>query len=149
MPRFWPRTKRHSKGRRCLVFFLFDLAGQAFEGYVSLQKSLLDLTVEQSTAVVDAAKVCSHDASKAKAEVTNVIQQSVDRTVVAQNSVLDFAAKQAKAMNEAVKQQPGVTGTPVEAVTDSVQRGVDTVVATQKEFLKLATKSLKSTAAKA
>jgi hypothetical protein len=33
--------------------FLFDLAGQAFEGYVTLQKSLLDLAVEQSTAVAD------------------------------------------------------------------------------------------------
>ena len=60
--------------------FLFDLAGQAFEGYVTLQKSLLDLAVEQSTAVLDAAKECSHDASKAKAGISNMIQQSVDRT---------------------------------------------------------------------
>jgi hypothetical protein len=33
--------------------FLFDLAGQAFEGYVTLQKSLLDLAVEQSSAAAD------------------------------------------------------------------------------------------------
>ena len=74
-----------------------------------------------------------------------MIQQSVDRTVVAQKSVMDFAANQSKAVSETLKQQPGVAGTPVETVTDSVQRGVDTVLSTQKEILDVASKTLKAT----
>jgi hypothetical protein len=35
--------------------FLFDLAGQASEVYVTLQKSLLDLAIEQNTEAVKAA----------------------------------------------------------------------------------------------
>jgi hypothetical protein len=77
--------------------FWFDLAGQAFEGYVSLQKNLLDLAVGQSTAFIDASKELSHDPTKAKAGIKEMIQQSVDRTVVAQKSVLTFAANQAAA----------------------------------------------------
>lgn len=126
--------------------FLFDMAGSAFEGYVALQKNLLGLAVEQSTAVVNATQL---DADKAKGGINALIEQSVDRTAAAQNSVLDFAAKQAKAAGETVKQQPGVTGSPTETVTDSVQKGVDAVVATQKEILNLATKTVKSTAVKA
>jgi hypothetical protein len=125
--------------------FLFDVAGSAFEGYVALQKSLLGLAVEQSTAVLEATQECSLDSDKANA----LIQQSLDRSVAAQSSVLDYAAKQTKAAGESVKQQPGVTGSPVETVTDSVQKGVDTVVAAQKEILNLATKTVKSSTVKA
>jgi hypothetical protein len=127
--------------------FLFDLAGQAFEGYVTLQKSLLDLAVEQSTAAVEATHI--HDASKAKAGIQILMQQSVERTVTAQKSVLEFAAKQTKAVSDTVKQQPGVTGMPVETVTDSVQRVVDTLHATQNEILDSANKNVKAMIAKA
>ncbi len=128
--------------------FVFDLAGQAFEGYVTLQKNLLDLAVEQSTSMMNAAQEYSQDASKAKG-INTLIQQSVDRTVAAQNSVLDFAAKQAKAAGESVKQQPGVTGTAVETVTEAVQRGMDNVIAAQKEIVNLAAKPVKTTTVKA
>jgi hypothetical protein len=104
---FWPPIRKRSS--RCRASSLFDLAGQAFEGYVALQQNLLDLALEQSTAVVDAATEYSQDLSKAKAGIPKLIEQSVDRMVAAQNSVLDFAAEQNKAVSDAVKQQPGVT----------------------------------------
>jgi hypothetical protein len=140
--------KKALKATQMPGLFLFDIASSAVEGYVALQKNLLGLAVEQSTSVIDAAQECSLDASKAKG-ISNLIQQSMDRTVAAQNSVLDFAAKQAKVAGETVKQQPGVIGTPVETVTDSVQRGLDSVVTAQKEILNLASKTVKSAAAKA
>jgi hypothetical protein len=57
--------------------FLVDLAGQAFERHVTLQKSLLDMSVEQSGAVAEAARDYIHDPSQ-------------DRTVTAQISVVVF-----------------------------------------------------------
>jgi hypothetical protein len=129
--------------------FLFDLADQAFEDFVKLQKSLLDLAVEQSTAVVKASKEIVQDTGKAKVEITELIKKSADRTAAAQKSVLEFATNQSKAVSDAVKQQPGVVGTPVEAVANSVQRGVDTVIAVQKDVMEAATKNWKANAAKA
>jgi hypothetical protein len=127
---------------------LFDLAGQAFENYVTLQKSLLGLAVEQSTSVINAAQVCQ-DASKAKDEISNLIQQSVERSVAAQTSVMDFATKQSKAASETIKQQSSEVAAKGEKLTQSAQRGVDTVVAAQKEILNAATKSIKPTTSKA
>jgi hypothetical protein len=129
--------------------FLFDLAGQALEGYVTLQKSLLDLAIEQSTAAVEATHEYIQDASKAKAGLPTLIQQSVERTVTAQKSVLEFAAQQTTAVSDTVKQQPGVTGTAIETVTDSIQRGVDTLHETQNEILDSANMNVKAMIAKA
>jgi len=86
--------------------FLFDMAGTVFEGYVTFQKSLLDFTVEQNTAAVEAAHRYSHDASKAKEEITHVIRQSVDHAEAAQKTALDLAVKQTKEVSDTVKQQP-------------------------------------------
>jgi hypothetical protein len=141
-------AKKALKASQLPGLFVFDLATTAIENAVSLQKSLLDLAVEQSNAVV-AAVPQHNDAAAMKSNVSNLIQQSVDRAVAAQTLVLNFAAKQTKSISETVKQQPGVAGSPVESVTDSVQRGVDTVVAAQKEILSNATKTLKATSAKA
>ena len=98
---------------------------------------------------MEAAQEYIQDASKVKAGIPNLIQQSVDRTVTAQKSVLEFAAKQTKAVSDTVKQQPGVAGTPVETVTDSVQHGVNTLHASQNEILDSATKNVKAMIAKA
>lgn len=70
--------------------FLVDLAGQAFEGHVALQKSLLDLASERRTAVAEAAQDHLHDPSEATADISNLTHQPVDRTVTAQNPVVVF-----------------------------------------------------------
>jgi len=111
-------------------FFLLDLAGQAFEGYVTLQKSLLDLAVERP--VIEAAQENSPDTSNAG--MTDLILQSVDRTIAAQKSILARAGEQTKAAGE----QPDINITPVESVEDIAQLQVDTLLA--KEIVDLVVK---------
>lgn len=62
---------------------------------------MLDLTLEQNTALAKGAHAYSHDASEAKAGVANAIQQSVDHTEAAQRTVVDLA----KEVIDTVKQQ--------------------------------------------
>jgi len=128
---------------------ILDLTEQAVEGYVAIQNELLDLTLEQITAVTNACQAAGTDVEKAKSEFANVLRTSADRATVAQNSVMNYAAKQAKAGMEAVKAQRGVVGTDAEVMTDAIQRGFDTVVAAQKELMEMANSQVKSAAAKA
>jgi hypothetical protein len=129
--------------------FVFDLAGQAIAGQVSLQKNLLDVFVAQSLSLTEASQEMVQEPAKAQAGLSKLIQQSVDRTVSAQDSVLEYAAAQSKAVSETLKQQPNVAGSPVETVADSIQRGVETAIATQKEMLANAAKASKNAVAKA
>ena len=103
--------KKALKGSSLPGTFVFDLAGQAFEGLIAVQKNLLDLALEQSNAAIEAIQEYGQDATKAKSEFGNVLQASLDRSIAAQNSVVEFAVKQTKAVSETVKQQPGIAGT--------------------------------------
>jgi hypothetical protein len=85
--------------------FLFDLAGKAMEGYVTFQKSLLDLTVRQNNTMVEAAHEYSHDASKAKEEISHVIRHSVEHAEAAQKTAVALAVKQTKEVSDTVKHQ--------------------------------------------
>ena len=127
---------------------ILDLTEQAIEGYVAIQNELLDLTLEQITAVTNACQAAGTDVEKARSEFANVLQTSADRATVAQNSVINYTAKQAKAGISAVKSQPGVAGKDLEAVADSIQRGFDTVLTAQKELVAMGSKQVKSAAAK-
>jgi len=128
---------------------LLELTEQAVEGYVAIQNELLDLTLEQITAVTNACQAAGTDVEKAKSEFANVLRTSADRATVAQNSVMKYASKQAKAGMDAVKAQRGVAGTDAEVMADAIQRGFDTVVAAQKDLMEMATSQVKSAAAKA
>ena len=129
--------------------FVFDLAGQAVAGQVSLQKNLLDMILAQSLSVTEASHELVQEPTKAQAGISKLIQTSVDRAANAQDSVLEYAAAQTKAVTETLKSQPNVAGTPVETVADSIQRGVETAIATQKEIVANAAKASKSAVAKA
>lgn len=74
----------------------FDLAGQAFEGYIEAQKSVIDHIVEQTAALVESAKDRGGSAQKVAADFTKNIQQSIERVVEMQKKALDFAAHEAK-----------------------------------------------------
>jgi hypothetical protein len=103
--------------------FLFDLASQAFEGYIGLQKSLLELTVEQSTAILEAAQGYSYNPGKLKSEIVDTIRRTSDRKAAAGKSVPEAAPK--PVVSEIAKQQPSVSRPPVPPVVkDSVQPGV-------------------------
>jgi hypothetical protein len=111
--------------------FLFDLAEQASVHSVTLQKSLMDLAVEQSTAETEASHEYVQHPRTAKAGMGKLIEQSVDRTVTAPSSALSFVATQTKSVSGTVKKQPKVAGT------------------TQKELLNNTAKASKPTVAKA
>ena len=75
---------------------VLDLAGQAFEGYITTQKSAIDHIVQQTTALVESAKDSGNSAQKVAADFTKTIQQSIERTIEVQKKALDLAAQAAK-----------------------------------------------------
>ena len=75
---------------------VFDLAAQAFEGYIATQKSVIDHMVKQTEALVETAKESGDSAQKVAADFAKTIQQSIERTVEVQKKALDLAAHQAK-----------------------------------------------------
>jgi hypothetical protein len=134
--------KKALKGTSVPGLFILDLAAEAFEGFVSVQKQLLALGLEQSSAMLAALE--NYDQNTAKEDLASAFQATLDRSIAAQNTVTEYAAKQSKAVSETVKQQPGVAGTAVETIADSVQRSFDTVLGVQKEMLNIAVKPLKA-----
>jgi len=75
---------------------VFELAGQAFEGYIATQKSVIDQIVKQTAALVGSAKDRGESAQKVAADFTKTIQQSIERTVEVQKKALDLVAREAK-----------------------------------------------------
>jgi len=76
---------------------VLDLAGQAFEGYIDAQKSVIDHIVQQTAALVESAKDSGNSAQKVAADFTKTVQQSIERAVEMQKKALDLATQEAKA----------------------------------------------------
>ncbi len=76
---------------------VYDLAGQAFEGYIEAQKSMIDHMVKQTASLVESAKDSGNSAQKVAAEFTKTIQQSIERAVEGQKKALDLFTQEAKA----------------------------------------------------
>jgi hypothetical protein len=123
---------------------MLDLAAQAFEKYAGLQKSFIDLAVEQTNALNALQDLRNEPPAKAANAVTNLMQQAWQRGLTAQKMALDVAAQQNRAVAETVKQQ--LSGTPVAAAADSIQRGVDAMIETQRNVLEIAAKPIKPAA---
>ncbi len=121
----------------------FDMAMQAFDSLVSVQKSMLDMMTEQSNSMLEYAQERG-TAMPSLEGLNDLVAESVDRATAAQKSVLSFAEQQSKAVTESLKKQAGVPGTRVAEIADSVQRGVDAILESQKEMVDLAAKPLKS-----
>ena len=116
-----------------------EMAGAAFEGYVTIQKTLLDMAMEQSNAVVEAIEVSGSDVSKASEEFSKLFRATLDRSTAAQNLVAEYATRQAKNMSEKTANKPNVAA-------ETVQRAMDDAIAAQKQILQFAAKPLKATA---
>jgi hypothetical protein len=76
---------------------VYDLAGQAFEGYIETQKNVIDQIVKQTAALVESAKDSGNSAQKVAADLTKTIQQSIERAVEVQKKALDLVTREAKA----------------------------------------------------
>jgi len=76
---------------------VYDLAGQAFEGYIETQKSVIDQIVKQTAALVESAKDSGNSAQKVAADFTKTVQQSIEHVVEVQKKALDLVTQEAKA----------------------------------------------------
>ena len=118
--------------------FIFDLAGQAVQTAIEIEKSAVDLVVEQSKAAAGIAKVRAEAYSKIADGVTTSIQKSVGRSIEAQKTILEFAGEQNKAVVESIKKQFGAAASPAGVIVDRLQSGAHAVIEAQKSFLNLA-----------
>jgi hypothetical protein len=76
---------------------MYDLAAQAFEGFIETQKSVIDQMVTQTTALVESAKDSGNSAQKVASDFTKTVQESIQRAVEVQKKALDLVTPQAKA----------------------------------------------------
>jgi hypothetical protein len=76
---------------------MYDLAGQAFAGYIEAQKSVIDHLVKQTVSLVESAKDSGDSAQKIAADFTKTVQQSIERAVEVQKKALDLVTQEAKA----------------------------------------------------
>lgn len=126
---------------------VFDMAVQAFDSFVSVQKSMLDMMTEQTNAVLEYVQERG-TAMPGLEGLNDLVAESVDRATAAQKTVLNFAEQQSKAVTETLKKQSGMPGTRMAEMADSVQRGVDAILESQKEMVDMAAKPLKAVASK-
>ena len=76
---------------------MYDLAGQAFAGYIEAQKSVIDHVVKQTASLVESAKDSGNSAQRIAADFTKTVQQSIERAVEVQKKALDLVTQEAKA----------------------------------------------------
>ena len=68
--------------------FGFDQGGHAFEGCVAIQKNLLNMAMEQSTAMIEAIQESGQNTDKAMSEFSDMVQQSL---IAAQKEITELA----------------------------------------------------------
>jgi hypothetical protein len=73
--------------------FGFDLSNPVLEGCAAFQKNMLDMAMEQSTAVIEAMEESGKNAEKANSEFFHMVQQSLS---VAQKEITELAANPLK-----------------------------------------------------
>ena len=115
--------------------FVLELAEQSFKRFVDNNKKVVDLVVEQGTALMEATKRNTEFATKIAEDVTTEAKQSVERANAAQKSVLEFASEQNKAVGKTLKEQVADLGEPATAIADSMEKGVETLIKGEKELL--------------
>jgi hypothetical protein len=76
---------------------MYDLAGQAFGGYIEAQKIVIDHVVKQTASIVESAKDSGNSAQKIAADFTKSVQQSIERAVEVQKKALDLVTQEGKA----------------------------------------------------
>jgi hypothetical protein len=118
---------------------LVEVANTMFERFSDAQRQAVDLSVEQSHALIDAMKDRAAAADKVTESAVQQSNQVVERTVAAQKKVLETSVAQAKAAMDAAKQHLNLAETPVSAAVGSYQKGVATLLEAQKELLDLVT----------
>jgi hypothetical protein len=116
-----------------------EVANTMLERVSDAQKQAVDLSVEQSQALIEAMKDRAATVDKATESAVNLSKQAVERTVAVQKKVFETTVAQTKAAMESTRQQIGLTEGPADAAVSSFQRGFDSMVEAHKEMLDLVT----------
>ncbi len=127
---------------------LFDFAVYGMDGWIGTQKSILDLLVDQSAHAAQVTAERAGYATQSLNKLSELVQQSFDRTTAAQKAMLDFAAKQNEAFAHAFAHPAaGPAAESMAEMAQSMHRGVATFIDKQKEFVEAAGKMAKEAAA--
>jgi hypothetical protein len=84
---------------------IVELTEKTVDGWLEAQKSAANAIAQAGAGMAEAAKERSQVASKEVAALSELVQQSVQRTIAAEKLLLDFAAEQNKAVFEAIQRQ--------------------------------------------
>ena len=116
---------------------LLDLVYGAMNRYVDVQKSVVDLMVEQNRIWTDAFTDRTGTVRKSGESATHAMKQAMESSFAVQKKALEHTAAHTKAVMDAARNQFGVSGTQADVMTDTFRRGVDTIVEAQKELLNM------------
>jgi hypothetical protein len=127
---------------------LFDFAENGMQGWIGTQKSILDLFVDHSSHTAQVTAERTGYAAQSLNKLSELVQQSFERTTAAQKAMLDFAAKHNEAFAHTFAQPAsGPAAESVAEMAQSMHRGVATFIDKQKEFFEAAGKMAKEAAA--
>jgi hypothetical protein len=127
---------------------MFDFAEKGMEGWIGTQKSILDLLVDQSAHTAHVTVERTGYATQSINKLSELVQQTFERTTAAQKTMLDFAAKQNDAMAHAFERPAtGPVAAPMAEMAQSMHHGLATLIDKQKEFVEAAGKMAKEAAA--
>jgi hypothetical protein len=116
---------------------MLDLVYGAMNRYVDVQKSVVDLMVEQNRIWTEAFTDRTGTVKKSGESATRAVKQAMESSFAVQKKALEHTAAHTKAVMDAARDQFGVSGTQTDVMTDTFRRGVDTIVEAQKEFLNM------------
>jgi hypothetical protein len=127
---------------------LFDFAETGMQEWIGTQKSILDLMVDQSAHTAHVTAERTGYASQSINKLSELVQQSFERTTAAQKTILDFAAKQNDAVAQAFgRPAAGPVGAPMAEMAQSMHQGLATLIDKQKEFVEATGKMVREAAA--
>lgn len=116
---------------------MLDFVYGAMNRYVDVQKSVVDLMVEQNRIWTDALTDRTGTVKKSGESATRAVKQAMEGSFAVQKKALEHTAAHTKAVMDAARDQFGLSGTQTDVMTDTFRRGVDTIVEAQKELLNM------------
>lgn len=116
---------------------MLDLIHGAISRYIDVQKSAVELVVEQNRIWTDAFTDRTGTVKKSGESANKAMKQVMESSFAVQKKALEHSAAHTKAVMDAARDQFGVSGTQADVMTDTFRRGVDTIVEAQKELLNM------------
>lgn len=121
---------------------LVDLAAKLFQEIADIQKSLMDLAIDQSAFMVEISKE-GPDWETRHMAVGEMVRQSMDKLIAAERVVIAYAATHNALVIDGMKRQFGLLNPP----TESINHDTGVIIGNGKELTGIASKPIKIEAA--